>query len=55
MMWARSTSWRLVAGREVAGGQPLLEGLIDLDDGATGENRGALDHILQFPTLPDQE
>src|SRR5882724_7601143 len=30
-------------GRErvVAGGEPLLEGVIDLDNGATGENRGA--------------
>jgi hypothetical protein len=42
MMWARSTSWRLMAGsRWALGGQPVLEGVIDLDDGATGENGGS--------------
>jgi hypothetical protein len=37
--------------KEVAGGQPLLEGLIDLNDGTMGENHGALDYILQFPHI----
>ena len=49
MMWARSTSWRLMAGSGWSlGGQPVLEGVIDLDDGATGENGGSAPSHLDW-------